>query len=136
MAIYSGETVNDAIEKGLKDLKVGTDEYKSALEKANEQAKALIEKHKLYGQFTYGENGLVNIDKDALGKALKDSSDKATQAEAAAYGAEIYSNQAKLIDQATDAGRILDKEAALAHPALAPCGQYPLKVWTGTTRST
>lgn len=71
----------------LDDLIKGTDEYKEALEKANDQARELIETYGLYSKFHYDENGLIVFDEGALEEAQAKADAEAQAAQSALYGA-------------------------------------------------
>jgi uncharacterized protein YlxW (UPF0749 family) len=63
------EGYDTAIEK-VKTLKKGTQEYKDAVEEANEKARELIEMGELEGKYHFNaENGLIEFDKGALEEA-------------------------------------------------------------------
>lgn len=71
----------------LDNLIKGTDEYKEALEKANEQAKELIETYGLYSKFHYDENGLIVFDEGALEEVQTKYDTESQMAQSALYGA-------------------------------------------------
>jgi hypothetical protein len=56
---------NEAI-AGLNALEAGTDKMREAIEEANKKARELIETFKLFGQYSYGANGEIILNKDAL----------------------------------------------------------------------
>ena len=84
------QELNDAIadyqdaRDALTDLKKGTEEYSSALEKANEQAKQLIETYGLWNDYTY-EGGLIEIDPSAIEEAKVKANETADQARIRMY---------------------------------------------------
>ena len=104
------QELNDAIadyqdaRDALTDLKKGTEEYRSALEKANEQAKQLIETYGLWNDYTY-EGGLIEIDPSAIEEAKVKANETADQARIRMYQGEIYSNQASIRNETTNLQR-------------------------------
>jgi len=94
---------NDAI-GALKDLRKGTEEYTKALEKANEEAKKLIETHNLYDNYTY-EDGLIKIDEQALKDAQTRANAAASSFERQKYLAQEQYNQKRLTSNTTNTSR-------------------------------
>lgn len=91
----------------LKDLEKGTDEYREALEKANEQAKQLIETYGLWGQTHYDENGVITFDEGVLEGKQTEYDTRVREAESQLYGAKIASNEANIRSETTDLRREL-----------------------------
>ena len=87
--------------KALDGLDTKTKEYADALEKANEEARNLIETYGLYDDFTY-ENGLITIDEDALAAAQAERDQVARQAQNELYASRIGANNMNLNSQATN----------------------------------
>lgn len=102
----------DDAKKALAELTKGTDEYEEAVDAANEKAKELIETYGLYGDYEIGSNGLIQIDEDALETAQTELTDAARKAEQQMYGSQIYSNQASLRNEKTNAKRSMGSIAA------------------------
>lgn len=94
---------NDAY-KQIKNLTKGTDEYTSALEKANQKAKELIETYKLYDKYDITD-GVIHLDESALEDIQNQANSAASKAESEMYSAKIASNQANLRSQVTDTAR-------------------------------
>ena len=95
---------NEATES-LKGLKENTEEFKEALEDANEEARKLIEKYGLFDDYSYDEKGLIKIDKDALEGALKEAEDTASRVRDSLLLAQMGSSQADLKSQRTNFSR-------------------------------
>ena len=89
----------------LKDLKENTDEYREALEKANDEAKALIEKYKLFDNYEYDEKGLIKIDKNVLSDKIAEAERTANEVEATLTATKIAANQTSLKSQRTEFSR-------------------------------
>lgn len=91
----------------LKNLEKGTDEYREALEKANEQARQLIETYGLWGQTHYDENGVITFDEGVLEGKQTEYDTRVREAESQLYGAKIASNEANIRSETTDLRREL-----------------------------
>ena len=91
----------------LKDLEKGTDEYREALEKANEQARQLIETYGLWGQTHYDENGVITFNEGVLEGKQTEYDTRVREAENQLYGAKIASNEANIRSETTDLRREL-----------------------------
>lgn len=102
------DTISDYSEavKQLDSLTEGTDEYTSALEKANEKAKELIETYGLYDKYTT-KNGLITIDEATLQEAQNTANSKTQRAETEMYSAKIAANQASLKSNNTNLRRAI-----------------------------
>lgn len=88
----------------MKDLTVGTEEYKNALEEANEKAIALLETYNLFGKYTI-KDGVITIDEDAL-EALQDAADeRVNDAENNAYFSKVVANEKADISNTTNLSR-------------------------------
>ena len=98
---------NDAV-SAIDECTRGTQEWKDAIEEANKKAKELIETNKLFNDWSYDENGVIQIDPDALNALQNSKNAKARDLEQDLYGAKIASNQANIRSQATDMGRDRD----------------------------
>ena len=96
----------DAI-ASLKDLEEGTDEYREALEKANEQARQLIETYGLWGQTHYDENGLITFNEGVLEGKQTEYDNRVRETENQLYGAKIASNTADVKSMTTNLSRDL-----------------------------
>ena len=96
----------DAVDQ-LKNLEKGTDEYREALEKANEQARQLIETYGLWGQTHYDENGVITFNEGVLEGKQTDYDNRVREAENQLYGAKIASNTATTKSETTDLTRDL-----------------------------
>ena len=93
----------DAI-SALENLEKGTDEYKEALEKANEEAKKLIETYKLFDDWHY-DNGVIKFNDGVLEGLQNEKNAKVNEMQQELYGAQIYANQTKAKSDATDISR-------------------------------
>ena len=91
----------------LKDLEKGTDEYREALEKANEQARQLIETYGLWRQTHYDENGVITFNEGVLEGKQTEYDNRVREAENQLYGAKIVSNTANVKSETADLAREL-----------------------------
>ena len=94
----------DAVDQ-LKNLEKGTDEYREALEKANEQARQLIETYGLWGQTHYDENGVITFNEGVLEGKQTEYDNRIREAENQLYGAKMVSNTANTRSETTDLAR-------------------------------
>ena len=95
---------NDALDS-LKNLTAGTEEFETALEKANEQAKELIETYGLWNDWSYGENGEIVISDEAQKRIQEEADKKAHTAERQMYGAKIQAGALSVKSSQTDLQR-------------------------------
>lgn len=100
---------NDAV-SALDDLEKGTDAYKDALEKANEEAKKLIETYKLFDDWSYDSNGAIVFNKGVLEDLQNEKNLQANKVQQSLYGAQINLNEAKTKSNATNLKRSGDLE--------------------------
>ena len=102
------DTISDYSEavKQLESLTEEADGYASALEKANEKAKELIETYGLYDKYTT-KNGLIVINPSALQDAQNTANSKVQRAETEMYSAKIAANQASLKSNNTNLRRAI-----------------------------
>ena len=91
----------------LKDLEKGTDEYREALEKANEQARQLIETYGLWGQTHYDKNGVITFNEGVLESKQTEYDNRVREVENQLYGAKIVSNTANVKSETADLAREL-----------------------------
>ena len=124
---------NEATES-LKGLKENTEEFKEALEDANEEARKLIEKYGLFDDYSYDEKGLIKIDKDALEGALKEAEDTASRVRDSLLLAQMGSSQADLKSQRTNFSRQVGMLARSQKGGRGITGQYTYTNLEGTTR--
>lgn len=94
--------------KALEDLDSSTEEYKETLEKTNEQARKLIETHKLFGKYKV-ENGLIKINPDALKEVQNKQDADVRRVGTSASMQEIITNNAKTADQLQEVIKELKK---------------------------
>lgn len=89
----------------IKELTSEMEGFKEAVEEANEKARELIETNKLYNDWSYDENGVIQIDPNKL----KEIQEKKDQASRKTYsnqlGAQIAANEASLNNEATSVSR-------------------------------
>lgn len=94
-------TAKDAV----KELTSEMEGFKEAVEEANEKARELIETNKLYNDWSYDENGVIQIDPNKL----KEIQEKKDQASRKTYsnqlGAQIVANETSLNNEATNVGK-------------------------------
>lgn len=83
---------------GLNELTKGSAEYAAALEEANKKARELIESEGLYGDWSYGANGEILIDQNALNQATENKRMEAAKAETRYYSAEQRASQQEETD--------------------------------------
>ena len=124
---------NEATES-LKGLKENTEEFKEALEDANEEARKLIEKYGLFDDYSYDEKGLIKIDKDALEGALKEAEDTVSRVRDSLLLAQMGSSQADLKSQRTNFSRQVGMLARSQKGERGITGQYTYTNLEGTTR--
>ena len=79
----------DEAVSAIDEMTQGTQEYKDAIEDANEKAKELIETYGLYGDWHYDDSGLITFDKGSLQEAYdakeKTANNLQTATDAAQY---------------------------------------------------
>lgn len=80
--------------QALKNLQVGTDQYKEKLKETNEEARKLIENNKnLQNKWQYNaKTGAIEFDKNALKEIQEENSKKLSQAQENALAAQIAAN--------------------------------------------
>ena len=88
----------------MKDLTEGTEEFKTALEEANEKAVELLETYNLFGKYSI-KDGVITIDEDALKELQNAANMKANDAENSSYMAKIIANEKQDISKTTNLGR-------------------------------
>lgn len=86
---------NKAI-KALKNLKEGTDEYKTSLEAVNEQAKQLIETYGLWNNYVM-KNGVITIDSEKIEDIQSQKNQQALTAEGLLYGSKMIQDRSQQI---------------------------------------
>ena len=104
------QTVEDynTAKDAVKELTSEMEGFEDAVEAANEKARELIETHGLYDDWSYDENGVIQIDPDKL-KEIQEGKDQATRTTYSnKLGAQIIANEANLKSKATDLGRDQD----------------------------
>lgn len=94
----------DALQ-GLEKLTAGTDEMANAVADANEKARELIETYKLFDDYSFGDNGEIIIDPDALNEAQANMDRIANQAEQVYYLAKAHQSDKQIDNDATQLGR-------------------------------
>jgi len=115
---------NDGID-AMKKLSAGTEEYEEALNKANKAAEELIEK---YPEIEWSYNsltGAIDISKEALEKAERDSKNNLSQKETASKIAQMVANELQAKSNRTNLLRSDDKsrlEWALAAGGIGAIG--------------
>lgn len=95
-------TISD-YSKGIEELNKltkGTEEYKTALEEANDKAKKLIETYKLYDQYTY-KDGAIIINDQALKTAQNELETRKMLSENYKYATQIAADEANNVNQLT-----------------------------------
>ena len=95
---------NKAI-KALKNLKEGTDEYKTSLEAVNEQARQLIETYGLWDNYII-KNGIITIDPDKIEEVQSQKDQQALTAEGLLYGSKMVQDRSQ---QKYDTSRLQKK---------------------------
>ena len=84
------EGYNSAV-AAIKDLTVGTDEYKEAVEKANEKARELLDTNKALRSLMHYENGLITFEDGALSNLTSSALSRVNNAQIASYISEQQS---------------------------------------------
>ena len=111
----------------LQELGKSTKEYKEALEQANEQARALIENHKLLEGVDYKyKGGLIEIDPDKLAELGQASESKTREAENTALFAQAQSYKAQMNEDLVDLTRTTSKDFFADKPLI-----FGKNEWTG-----
>lgn len=111
----------------LQELGKSTKEYKEALEQANEQARALIENHKLLEGIDYKyKGGLIKINPDKLAELERAGESKAREAENTALFAQAQSYKAQMQEDIIDLKRTTPKDFTADKPLI-----YGKNQWTG-----
>ena len=82
--------------KALKNLKEGTDEYKTSLEAVNEQARQLIETYGLWDNYII-KNGIITIDPDKIEEVQSQKDQQALTAEGLLYGSKMVQDRSQQI---------------------------------------
>ena len=95
---------NKAI-KALKNLKEGTDEYKTSLEAVNEQARQLIETYGLWDNYII-KNGIITIDPDKIEEVQSQKDQQALTAEGLLYSSKMVQDRSQ---QKYDTSRLQKK---------------------------
>ena len=110
-ATQSAEKFKEAVSsykdalQGLEKLTAGTDEMANAVADANEKARELIETYKLFDDYSFGDNGEIIIDPDALNEAQANMDRIANQAEQVYYLAKAHQSDKQIDNDATQLGR-------------------------------
>lgn len=85
------ENYDNAVSK-IKELTKGTDEFKEAVEEANDAARELIKLYKLTS-FSIDENGIIQLDPDELESRKVEYREKVHRTEANSLGADNYQRE-------------------------------------------
>lgn len=110
----------------MKDLTEGTEEFKTALEEANEKAIELLETYNLFGKYTI-KDGVITIDEDALKELQNAANMKVNDAENSSYMAKIIANEKQDISKTTNLGRRIGSVVGDGTQQVATRGQQEEK---------
>ena len=97
--------------KAMEEMTKGTNEYREALLKANEQAMNLIKNYKDLATAYTIKDGLILIDEDALAKVQEKELEKLGQMQSASIMSQITADQAQAKSDKVDLTRKMDTDA-------------------------
>ena len=101
------ETLGD-YEEGVKELEKldqKTDEFKEKLKSVNEEARALIEKYKLFDNYSYNALGAIVIDPKELERVQAEADAQVKRLKESTESATLIANRANLKSQRTEFAR-------------------------------